>query len=336
MIGSWKLLVETMDLAALGLMLSWAAGVPAQSPDADARAAEVLNQARAALGGSAALEAIHSFSASGDFRVGSGDGQISGTVKLDLLTPDKLMRTMKWSPVQAENVTTVEAMDGDQTWTDSQMHQPGQMMGMGPSGGGLGRGGRRSRGGMGGGEGGAGRSGLGPGLMDGLDSQPMRSYFSCLAMALLLRMPDSPSHTVTSDGKVDINGVKADSVKITTGDGSAVSLAIDEQTHRPVMVGYQEAPDRPEIGQAGHPTVRKNKPSVADGTQEAQQPQKPQLTNVEIYFSEYKAVQEKKFGNVWLPYQITRTKGGQTVEDMHMKEFQLNPHLNPKQFEQKR
>ena len=66
--------------------------------DAKARAREVLNQARAALGGDAALNAVRSLSGSGDFRSGPAGAEVSGEIQLDLLLPDKLMRTMKWSP----------------------------------------------------------------------------------------------------------------------------------------------------------------------------------------------------------------------------------------------
>ena len=67
----------------------------AQASDAKARAREILDQTRAALGGDAALKAVQSLSAVGDFRSGSGNTQASGEVQLDLLLPDKLMRTLK-------------------------------------------------------------------------------------------------------------------------------------------------------------------------------------------------------------------------------------------------
>jgi hypothetical protein len=66
-----------------------------------------------------------------------------------------------------------------------------------------------------------------------------------------------------------------------------------------------------------------------------EQSSEPEIAEVQIYFSEYKAVSEKGFGDIWLPYQITKTRNGQTVEDMHIKKFQINPHLKPKQFEKK-
>ncbi len=62
---------------------------------------------------------------------------------------------------------------------------------------------------------------------------------------------------------------------------------------------------------------------------------KSKTTQIQIYFSEYKPVTEKGFGDILLPHQITKTRDGLTVEDMHIKKFQLNPHLKPKQFEKK-
>lgn len=297
--------------------------VLAQSSDADAHAIEILKKARAALGGDTALNAIDSLSAAGDFRVGSGESQVSGEVKLEVLLPDRLMRTMKWSPEQTMNVTTIEAMNSGQVWTDSEMHQRNPMTGLGPlGGGGMGRGGRRS---TGSGEEGRGVKEPAPSLNDGMGNQQMRSYFSCLIMALLFRSPDSTPGKLAYQGDVDINGTTADSLKITTRDGLVINLAIDQITHRPIMAGYS-APAQDTSGQRPKRAHRVNGQTVI---------QDHQVESVEIYFSEYRAIADKKLGNIRLPYQITRTSDGLTVEDMHIKTLQLNPHLNAKQFEQK-
>jgi len=106
------------------LLLGSAIPALAQIPDAKARAGEILSQARAALGGEDALNALRSLYAQGDFRSGSGQTEASGDVELDLLFPDRLMRTMKWSPMQGMKVTTVEVMNGAEVWTDSRMKGP--------------------------------------------------------------------------------------------------------------------------------------------------------------------------------------------------------------------
>jgi hypothetical protein len=303
-------------LIGIALTASPVIPAPGQAPDAKARALEVLDQARAALGGRAALEAVHSLSGSGDFRTGSDSSAVSGEVQLDVLLPDKLMRTMKWSPGQAMKVTSVEVVNGEDVWADAKAKQPSQALGGAPAGGGgMGRGGRRSMGGGGGGVKVPGVSGPAPQLEEGRDSRQMRLDSSCLIMGLLLRFPDSAKAELSYAGDGDILGAKVDFVKIATGDGLAISLALDRKTHRPVMASYNA--------------------SMADATGEGQSQDQAETADVQIYFSEYKAIALKRFGDIWLPWQITRTLKGQTVEDMHIKKFQLNPSLKPKQFEKK-
>lgn len=300
-----------------------------QSSEAKTRAREILNQARAALGGTAAMNAVKSLSAFGDFRSGSDSKEASGEVQLDLLLPDKLMRTLKWSQIQEMKVTSVEVMNGSQAWTDSQMKDLRAMAGGGPiGGGGMGRGGSRGGGGMGRGGGrrsAGGSSGEGstkgplPDYVDIADNQQILSDFSCLMLALLLHFPDSSQLEISSEGDVDIDGAKADSLKITAGNRSVMSLAIDQKTHRPIMAAYNA--------------------STADqaGAEEKQTDSlKPEMTQIQIYFSDYKAIAEKGSGDIWFPHQITKTRDGLTVEDMRIKKFQLNPHINPKQFEKKK
>jgi hypothetical protein len=67
-----------------------------QKSDPEARAREILNHTRAALGGDAVLKSVQSLSAFGNFRSGSGSSQASGDLRLDVLLPDRAMRTMIW------------------------------------------------------------------------------------------------------------------------------------------------------------------------------------------------------------------------------------------------
>src|SRR5206468_3668427 len=91
-----------------------------QAQEADqkaARAQELLKQAREALGGEANLKAIQSLSASGNFRGTVMGRGVEGNFKLDLLLPDKLMRTatMKMGPME---ITRIETVNGNEAWTD--------------------------------------------------------------------------------------------------------------------------------------------------------------------------------------------------------------------------
>ncbi len=305
---------------------------PAQESDAKLRARQILNQAREALGGDEALNAVRSLSGSGDFRSGAGAIDATGDVQLDLLLPDRLMWTMKWSPTPTMKVTSIEAINGDQVWTDTQMKQPQDALGGRTGGGGMARGGGRHGGGMGGGAGMPGSTGSGgqpeikgpaPELGTGRDRKQMLLDSSCLLMGLLLRSPESAQAEFIYAGDGDVEGVKADLLKIVAEDGTAISLAVDQKTHRPIMAAYKESMMAVSSG-AGRSQDRD------DVT-----PPEPETAEVQIYFSEFRVVSDKGFGDIWLPHQITKARNGQTVEDMHLKKYQLNPHLKPRQFEKK-
>jgi hypothetical protein len=330
----------TVRLISIGMALTLfgLAAAFAQGPDAKTHAREILDQTRAALGGDAALNAVRSLSGSGDFRNGSGGAEVSGEFQLELMLPDKLMRTMKWSPSQAAKVTNVEALNGDQVWTDSHMKQPQQILGDGPvTIGGMGRGSGRSGGGMGRGGGGrrstgsSGGNGKQPGIHGpapelgaGTDNQQIHADYACLIMVLLLHSPDLSQAEFIHTSDDDINGAKADLLKIVAGNGLEISLAIDQKTHRPITASYKLSMTDAKAGQLQDPDKAEKETATGSG-----------ITEVQIYFSEYKAVTEKGLGDIWLPYQISKTRNGQTVEDMHIKKFQLNPNLKSKQFEKK-
>ncbi len=150
-------------------------------------------------------------------------------------------------------------------------------------------------------------------LRDASDEKQISWDFSCLFIGMLLDLPASSQVEISSENNDDIDGVTADYLKVDMGNGSVIRLAIDQKTHRPVMAAYMI-------------------PAAEEKEAEANS-SVPEMTKIQIYFSEYKPVAGKKFGNLELPYQITKTRDGLTVEDMHIKKFELNPHLKAKQFE---
>ena len=158
------------------------------------------------------------------------------------------MRTMKWNPAQTMKVTQVDVMNGDHVWTDSQMKQPSEIMAGGATGGGgMGRGGGRGGGGHGStsGRGGSGKQpGINkpaPELEGSTDNQQMRLELSCLIMALLLHFPDLSHTEISYVGEGDVDGAKADFLKIVTRDGLEISLAVDQKSHRPITAAYKSA-----------------------------------------------------------------------------------------------
>jgi hypothetical protein len=82
------------------------------------RAQEVLRQAREALGGEAKLKEIQNFTVSGAYRRASGGQDQSGEKRLDLLLPDKFKVSETMSLIAGIELTLVNALNGDQSWSD--------------------------------------------------------------------------------------------------------------------------------------------------------------------------------------------------------------------------
>src|SRR5215217_2177378 len=83
------------------------------------RAEEVLRQAREALGGEAKLKEIQNFTASGSFRRVNDEQEQSGEKRMDLLLPDKFKTSNTLSLIAGIELTIVNALNGDQAWSDS-------------------------------------------------------------------------------------------------------------------------------------------------------------------------------------------------------------------------
>src|SRR5215212_5265568 len=65
----------------------------------DTRSEQLLAQARAALGGEKNLSKVQGLTASGTFERDMGDRQLTGDITLDLLLPDKMLRTESMRPM---------------------------------------------------------------------------------------------------------------------------------------------------------------------------------------------------------------------------------------------
>ena len=94
--------------------------VAANGANEDAKAQTILTQARAALGNEAKLKTLQSLTISGSLRRTMGTHQMEGEIQLDLLLPDKLMKSETLSPMPGIELSTTETLNGTEIWTDSQ------------------------------------------------------------------------------------------------------------------------------------------------------------------------------------------------------------------------
>ena len=75
------------------LMAALTFGGYAAQVTGNAKAAELLEQTRAALGGEAAMDKVHGLSATGSVTRAAGNMQLAGDITLQFQLPDRMLRT---------------------------------------------------------------------------------------------------------------------------------------------------------------------------------------------------------------------------------------------------
>ena len=281
-----------------------------------ARAQELLAQTRKAIG----AEKVKSLALAGSYRQMMGEREMSGDIELEMLLPDKFLKSSVMSPIPNIEITRLEAMNGENVWTDMQNNAP--------AGGNF-----------------IFRAGPGPG---GATSSPeqqriqqnfSRQEWTRLMLGLLGQAPASiqiecsyAGEAEAPDGVADLLEIKSKAIGLTA------QLFLDQKTHRPLMISYQGR--KPRIAmvtrQISHEDVKKKSPEDlekemkdARDKSQAQAAQEP-LVEIQLRFEEYQSE-----GGVTLPHRITRTIDGQVNEEWQLTKFKINPAIKPDKFEKK-
>ena len=95
------------------LSLAMTAGGYAARAAGDAKAEQLMAQARAALGGEKNLNKVQGLTATGTYQRTMQDRQVGGEVTIDLQFPDKLLRTESLSPMGDILLVTGQGLNGE-------------------------------------------------------------------------------------------------------------------------------------------------------------------------------------------------------------------------------
>lgn len=193
------------------------------------QAAKVLADMRKALGGSK-LDQVKAASFEGPFRRTMGPREMDGTTVLTLALPGKMHKSDENVFPGGASVERIVAVDGDTSWTDVQ-----------------------NRGGMGGGMQIVMRDGP-PGAPDGDPAERdrrrtlmVKSEMQRWKLALL----GAADGEVTYAGIAESPDGKADTLEMKDARGQAIRLFVDQESHLPLMLAYQEI--RPRVTMNGGP-----------------------------------------------------------------------------------
>ena len=299
------------------------------------RVATVVSAARKALGGEDKIAGLKTLTAEGPFRRSLGPRDMEGTVTVTIARPDKMKRVEEMQIggiVGGPTIERTSVLAGTTSWEDSQ-----------------------NRGGMGGGgmrimiadgpRGGPGGAGPTPEQQNEARVRRMRVQMYRLTAALIV---DAGTPWVDAgiaespDGKADILETKEET-------GRTLRVFIDQNTHLPLMVQYQDpkpmimtqgGPGGPGRGPGGPgmppppgaPGAGGPPPNPEEIQRRVAEMQRnpPQMGTYAMSLSEY-----KKVDGIMLPHKIETSLDGEPNEEWTIEKYKVNPQVKADVWEKK-
>ena len=307
------------------------------------RVATVVSAARKALGGEDKLAGLKGLTAEGPFRRSMGGRDMEGTSTVTLVRPDKMKRVDEMQMggmVGGPTIERTSVLAGTTAWDDTNNR------------GGMGGGMQIVMRGPGEGPGPGGGPAPTPEQMNEARVRRMRVQLQRLTAALLA---DAGTPWVDAgiaespDGKADILETKEET-------GRTLRLFIDQGTHLPLMVQYQDpnpmvminggpgrgpggpggpgapgAPGAPGTrgpgGPGGPPPMSQE--DVQKRVAEMQR-NPPPLGTFEMHLSDY-----KKVDGIMLPHKIETSLDGEPNEEWTVEKYKVNPTIKADTWEKK-
>lgn len=288
--------VQRLMLCLMSLAMS--AGGFAARMTGDAKAEQLMAQARAALGGEKNLNKVQGLTATGTYQRAMQERQLSGEVTIDLQLPDKMLRTESMSPMGDLLVVTEQGINGEKLLRHQRTLNapPGAMirMGQAPTG--------------------------------DAEAQAIRNARADLArtvLAFLLISPASLPLEFSAGGEAESDEGKADVIDAKGAGQFTAKLLLDQKSHRPLMLIYR--------GVAPRVMIQTHQGAPPDGGRGRGEPPAaapaPQVVDITVYLDDYKAVD-----GVLLPHRIARSVDGKPSEETTFKTLTINPAFKPDTF----
>ena len=281
------------------------------------KAADILAQARKAIGGSA-IDTLRTFSLESAVQRNVSTMQINSDVEIYVELPDKYARVenMNGGPGMVVSSGGASGFNGDRPLQKSAPGGPMMIR--------MGAGGSFTSGGTG--------EKATPEQIEQANKAALRASkteASRLMLGWFAMAHPAAQATYTYLGEAESVEGKAYVVDVKNADGFAARLFVDEQTHLPLMVTYQAAQPRVinqsmSVPAGGHPST--NSAELEKQLQDLQR-QPPQMADYTIYFEDWRSADGIRF-----PFKMRRATGGTTTEEWTVSKIKLNPKLDARKF----
>jgi len=315
----------------------------------DAKALQVMKDAREALGGEGKLAALKGLSIRADFRRalsgvmggggavvimrgpggGAGGGQITGSIAIDVMFPDRFYREETSSSGIA--LTRIDGFEGDRPFLDVVANSPGiRVM--------------------------ADRPADDPARAKGA-LRRANTDLARLLLGLIAGTHGGLPVSYTYAGEAESAETVADVIDVTGPDGFKARLFIDSSTHHPLMLTFMEPEARPvrmvtrhspeATGHRGNTSSATPATSKSGSSKDKQAPPEltpeqraeidkeiaaleadpPKLVEYRVFFADYREIE-----GISLPHRISRAAADETIEEWEIKEYRVNPNIKPDRF----
>jgi hypothetical protein len=286
---------------------SLAAAALAQGQDPQTKAAQLLNQARAALGDEARLRSLQSLSVSGTLRRAVAGATAEMEIEYDIVLPDKFRRSER-----RPSFTSMTVIESDDRIVDRVVptEQPPRA---GPDAQALARL-RAAR----------------------------RAEFARLTLVWLLAPPHSERVRYAYAGEAEENGVAADVIDVEGEGNFRARLYLDRRTHRPLLLSFrgrkiseviramanvpggpqEPEPDVSKLPPAEQERVRRERQALREAWRKQFREAAAKAPEVErrLVVGDYKNV-----GGLNFPHRLARVEDGEVFEEWSITRIKINP-----------
>lgn len=278
----------------------------------DARAQEILKQARQAIGGDEQIQKIQGLQINGQYRRVFGERQMGGDREISILLPNKYLVE---DAMNAGGLSTAminfRGLNGDHAWSGNSGGGGGMVFRM------AGPGGQQAS----------------PEQMEAMLKRIYSAEFSRYLLAMILTPPPSLAVEYKYAGESDVEDLKADVIDVSGPDNFTVRVFFDKSSHLPLLLSYRGPKPRVvtmtrQAGSAAKPEEIKKAREEAEKKMHEEAPAAPEEVDFYIRLTDH-----KKVGGVMLPHKLTFLTDNEVSEEFEISKYQLNPQFKADHFE---
>ena len=279
----------------------------------DARAVEILKQAREAIGGEERLQKLEALYINGQYRRVFGDRQMGGDREISIALPNKYLVEDSMNPGgMSTAMINYRGLNGERAWSGSSGGGGGMIFRMGGPGG----------------------QQLSPEQMEASLRRIFQAEFTRYLLAMTLAPPTSLAVDYKYAGESDVDGEQADVIDVTGADNFSVRLFFNKKNHLPLLLSYRGP--KPRIMTVSRAAGGSAKPEdLRKSAEEAQKKlasEHPTTPPEEVDFY-IRLSDHKKVDGLMLPFKLTFLTESEVSEEFEISKYQVNPQFKADKFE---